>query len=246
MNTDVQVRCFKDNGIEPSDLNGLLRDSVTSFNSALFYALLDYGVPIIQTFERQKSLLHLCSKISDHSLASEKFAPRLLELGAHIDCPDEDGVTPWMDAVLNRKWNLTDLLLERGADLLMTDKEGFDIMGLCINAINLGSIKFLFKYCEERDKFLQDDSFIVNKSKQISALQLAAAIPLPRAHGMKLEFIGTFLTILDNFAKKTLATQFPFQWYPSQRKCTRHRSFDRQCARCEEPSKEAGPSGTQL
>ena len=201
MNTDVQVGCFKDNNIEPSHLTGLLRDSVTSFNAPLFNALLDYGVPVTATFEHQKTLLHLCAKIPDHSLASQDFAPRLLELGAQLDARDANGITPWMDAILNRKWDLTDLLLQQGADPLITDKEGFDILGLCIKAINLGSIKFLFKYCKEQSRFHQMDSFIVNKSRQISALQLAAAIPLPRAHAMKLEVIGTFLAILGNLGK---------------------------------------------
>lgn len=208
MNTDVQVGCFKDNGIEPSHLAWFLRDSVTSFNAPLFNALLDYGVPVMKTFEHGKTLLHLCAKIPDHSLASREFAPRLLALGAHLDAQDEQGVTPWVDAILNRKWDLTDLLLQRGADPLTTNKEGYDILGLCINAINLGSIKFIFKYSQERNKFCQDDSFIVNKSKQISALQLAAAIPLPRAHAMKLEVIGTFLAILGNLGKEPSQMNF--------------------------------------
>ena len=208
MNTDVQVGCIQEHGIQPSRLTGLLGDSVTSFNIPLFHALLEYGVSIMETFEHQKTLLHLCAKIPEHSLASQEFAPRLLDLGAHLDTQDEYGITPWMDAILNRKWDLTDLLLQRGADPLVADKEGFDILGLCIKAINLGSIKFLFKYCEERDKFHQADSFIVNKSKKISALQLAAAIPLPRAHGMKVEVIGTFLSILGNLGKEPSQLKF--------------------------------------
>ena len=208
MNTDVQVGCIKDHGIEPSRLVGLLGDSVTSFNIPLFHALLEYGVSIMETFKHQKTLLHLCAKIPEHSLASQEFAPRLIELGARLDARDEYGITPWMDAILNRKWDLTDLLLQRGADPLVADKEGFDILGLCIKAINLGSIKFLFKYCEEQDKFHQADSFIVNKSNKISALQLAAAIPLPRAHGMKVEVIGTFLTILGRFGKEPSQLKF--------------------------------------
>ena len=199
MNTDVQVGCWKDNGIEPSQLTELLRDSVTTFNAPLFNALLDYGVPVTTTFEYQKTLLHLCAKIPDHSLASQEFAPRLLQSGAHLDAKDEHGITPWMDAILNRKWDLTDLLLQKGANPLTTNDEGFDILGLCIKTTNLGSLKFLFKYCHERHRFHQDDSFLVNKAKQISALQLAAATPLPRAHGMKLEVLGTFLTILGKF-----------------------------------------------
>ena len=94
MNTHIQVGCFKNHGIEPSRLIGLLRDSVTSFNTPLFNALLDYGVPVTANFEDPKTLLHLCAKIPDHSLASQEFAPRLLELGAHLDAQDEYGVTP--------------------------------------------------------------------------------------------------------------------------------------------------------
>ena len=44
-------------------------------------------------------------------------------------------------------------------------------------------------------------SIIVSRSRQISALQLAAAIPLPRAHSMRLEVISTFLAILDSLGK---------------------------------------------
>ena len=161
----------------------------------MYNTLLDYGVPVISLYDRQKTLLHLCAKIPDHSLASQEFAPRLLNLGALLDPPDEDGITPWMDAVLNRKWDLTGLLIEKGAYPLAVNKEGFNILGLCINAINLGAIKFLFKYCTKRDKFYQE-SFFVNKKKQISALQLTAALPLPRAHAMKIEVMGIFLTIL--------------------------------------------------
>ena len=207
MNTDVQIDFIKANTIRPLDLTGLLRDSVTSFNTVLFNALLDYDVPVTDTYEQEKTLLHLCARIPDHSLASQEFAPRLVDLGAHLDALDGDGITPWMDAVLSRKWDLTDLLLAKGAQPLTTNKEGYNILGLCINSINLGSIKFLFKYCEERDKFHQD-SFLVNKEKQISALQLAAAVPLPRAHAMKLEVIGVFLTILRYLGHEPLQLNF--------------------------------------
>ena len=135
----------------------------------------------------------------DHSLAATAFAPRLLDLGADIEALDDDGITPWMEAILERKWDLADLLMERGANALATNREGFNVLGLCINTVNLGAIKYLMKYCAQKTKFHQD-SFLVNSSKQISALQLAAAIPMPRAHGMKIEVIGTFLTILANFA----------------------------------------------
>lgn len=199
MNTDVQIALIKQIKVDPARLVKLLRDSVKTWNEDLFTALLDYGVPITYVSTKGKTLLHLTAKIPDHSLAATAFAPRLLELGADIEAPDEDGITPWMDAILERKWDLADLLMQRGANALAITKEGFNVLGLCINAVNLGSIKYLMKYCAQKTK-LHQDSFLVNSSKQISALQLAAAIPLPRAHGMKIEVIGTFLTVLANFA----------------------------------------------
>ncbi|KAL9129225.1 MAG: hypothetical protein Q9217_002266 [Psora testacea] len=199
MSTDAQVGLIKNTSIDASQLHELLRESVLSYNTDLFDALLDYGVPITCTFEREKTLLHLCAQIPDHSLASTAFAPRLLSLGAELDSRDRNGITPWMDAVLERKWDLADLLMKEGADALAIDTEGFNIMGLCIKAVNLGSIKYLLKYSAQKEKF-QRHSFLVNRKKPISALQLAAALTLPRAHGMKIEVIGTFLTISANFA----------------------------------------------
>lgn len=206
-NTDVQVDFIKSTKIEPIDLHNLLRESVMSFNKALFDALLDYGVPVSTLFERKKSLLHLCAKIPDHSVAATDFGPRILELGAEIDAKDEHGITPWMDAILERKWDLADLLMKKGADALATDKAGYNVLGLCITSLNLGSIKYLMKYCDQKHKF-QQDSFLVNKEKQISALQLASTLSLPRAHGMKIEVVGLFLTILTNFAREPWQLNF--------------------------------------
>lgn len=198
-NTDVQVDFIKSTGIEPVNMHKLLRESVLTFNKELFDALLDCGVPVSTLFERKKGLLHLCAKIPDHSVATTDFAPRLLDLGAEIDASDEDGITPWMDAILERKWDLADLLMKKGANALATDKAGFNVLGLCITSLNLGAIKYLMKYCEQKERFHQD-SFLINKEKQISALQLASTLTPPRAHGMKLEVVGVFLTILANFA----------------------------------------------
>ena len=207
MNTDVQIDFIKSTGIEPVHMHKLLRESVLSFNKGLFDALLDYGVPVSTLFERKKGLLHLCAKIPDHSVAATEFAPRLLDLGAEVDAADEDGITPWMAAILERKWDLADLLMKKGANALATDKVGFNVLGLCITSLNLGAIKYLMKYCEQKQKF-QQDSFLVNKEKQISALQLASTLTLPRAHGMKIEVVGVFLTILTNFAREPWQLNF--------------------------------------
>ena len=207
MNSDVQIGFIQSNEIDPLKMNDLLRDSVLNFNVELFDALLDYGVYANGLFERGKTLLHLCAKIPDHSLAATAFALRLIDLGAEIDIQDDDGITPWMDAILERKWDLADLLMRKGANPLTTNKAGFNVLGLCIIAVNLGSIKYLMKYCAEKNQF-HHNSFLVNEKNQISTLQLASSLPLPRAHGMKLEVLGTFLTILANFAHEPWQLSF--------------------------------------
>lgn len=207
INSDVQIGFIKANALKPSGLADLLRESVVSYNTDLFNALLDYGVPVGTTYDGGKSLLHLCAKIPDHNLAATAYAPRLLSLGIPLDQPDKNGVTPWMEAILERKWDLGDLLMEHGANPLATDKDGLNALGLCIITINLGALKYLLKYSAAKNRFLQE-SFIVNPEKKISALQLAVTLPLPRAHGMKMEVRGTFLTVLTNFAKEEWQLNF--------------------------------------
>ena len=207
MNSDVQINFIEINAIDPLKMNELLKDTVLNFNVELFDALLDYGVHATGIFERGKTLLHLCAKIPDHSLAASSFAPRLLDLGAALDVPDDDGITPWMDAILERKWDLADLLMRKGANPLTTNKAGYNVLGLCILAVNLGSIKYLLKYCAAKDQFAYN-SFLINTKQHISAVQLASSIPLPRAHGMKIEVLGTFLTILANFAHEPWQLNF--------------------------------------
>lgn len=115
MNTDVQLALIESAIVGESNLSHLSCGSVLIFNTELFDGLLDYGVSVINIFDRKESALHLYAKISDHSLTATAFAPRLLNLGVALDSPDEDGVTSWMDAILERKWDLADFLMKRGA-----------------------------------------------------------------------------------------------------------------------------------
>ncbi|KAL8796268.1 MAG: hypothetical protein Q9195_001383 [Heterodermia aff. obscurata] len=200
MNTDIQMSAIKTNQIFPSLLQDLLREAVLNYDKQLFESLLDYGVPIDGTFQHQKTLLHLCARVPDHSIAAHSFAARLVALGAAIDLPDAQGLTPWMDAVLQRKWDLADLLSAAGASPLATDTEGYTAMGRCILAANVGSMKYLFRYSAHCALFTSSASgFLVNPTTGLSILQLAASLPLPRAHGMKLEVIGVLLNVLGSF-----------------------------------------------
>lgn len=206
VNVDVQLSLIKDTDIAPEMLNNLLRHSILTFNKELFDGLLGLGAPLDSTFERGRNLLHLCARIPDHSLAATAFAPRLIGMEIDIERKDESGLTPWMDAVLERKWDLADLLLHHGADPLQADVNGYNIIGLCITTVNLGALKFLLKYTGDAN--FKKQFFMVNQSKQITSLQLASSLTLPRAHGMKVEVMGTFLTILSNFAQDSTQVDF--------------------------------------
>ena len=201
MNADVQLEFIDRYRINASELKGLLRESVLSHNIDLFNGLLDYGVRVQGKYDQGKTLLHLCARIPDHNLAATVFAPRLLDLGAEVDVCDEDGLTPWMDAILERKWDLADLLMRKDAKPLRTNKDGFNVLGLCIKAVNIGSLKYLLKYCAKKEAFHQD-SFIVNPRTGISALQLVAQLSMPRSHGWKCEVVGMFLLVLANYARE--------------------------------------------
>ncbi|KAL8708240.1 MAG: hypothetical protein Q9220_006817 [cf. Caloplaca sp. 1 TL-2023] len=215
INSDVQLGFIKGNALAPPILKYLLRESVLSFNTELFNSLLDYDVPVTAVYDGGKNLLHFCAKIPDHNLAATAFAPRFLASRIALDQPDDRGITPWMEAILERKWDLADLLMEQGANPLAIAKDGFNVLGLCINTLNLGAIKYLLKYCTAKQKFLQD-SFLINVEKQISALQLAVTLEPPRAHGMKMEVMGTFLTILSNYAKEEWQINFRSDAYLPQ------------------------------
>ena len=212
MNTDVQLSLIKKGLVTPSSLTGLLKDAVLTYNTELFNALLSLHVPTGQKYNGGKSLLHLCARIPDHNLAAVSFAIPLLRLGAEIDIKDENNVTPWMEAILERKWDLADLYMQHETDPFVTNNKGMNIMGLCINTLNLGAIKYLFKYCAAKERFLKE-AFIVNPGKNLTALQLAASLPLPRGQGMKIEVVGIFLTILNTIITEPWQLDFRSDGY---------------------------------
>ena len=184
INTDVQKKLITLGQIQPSALVDLLKDSILTYNLDLFSALLKLGVPLNHKYAKGKALLHFCAKIPDHNLSAHHFAKPLIKLGANISAADDRHITPWMDAMLERKWDLADLLMECGADPLLPDIDGSNILGLCIETLNLGAIKYLFKYCAAKQRFLTE-AFVVNPRRKLTALQLAASIHLPRSEFMK-------------------------------------------------------------
>ena len=198
MNTDVQMAAIHAHKVDPSELESMLNESILKFNKVLFNALLDYGVPVTGTFQQQKTLLHSCAKIPDHSVTAAEFAPRILSQGGSIHARDENGLTPWMDAVLERKWDLATLLMNEGSDIHATDNEGFNVLGLCIKAVNAGSMEYLMKY-NDRSAVFEKECFLVNEKARISALQLGASLRIPRERGMKFETVFVFIHTLESY-----------------------------------------------
>jgi hypothetical protein len=84
----------------------------------------------------------------------------------------------------------------------MSSKDGFNILGLCIKALNVGSVKYLLEYSAEANKLYQE-SFLVNPNQQISALQLVTTLLFPRSQGMKLEFTTMFMFVLDKLGSQS-------------------------------------------
>lgn len=198
-NTDIQALFLDTCAIEPDKCTLLLRESITRDNRDMFDLLIHRKVPSTAIDRDGKTLLHICAQNPNNTTTLTYFATRLLEMdGAGINAQDENGQTPFMDALLARKWSLAKLFVAKGADTLTTNRKGYNILGLIIQNLNLGALKWAFKYSGIGDMFRQK-AFIVHPEKTISAIQEAAQLKLPRAHGMKTEVSGLFLMILINF-----------------------------------------------
>ena len=169
----------------------------------MFDLLLERRVPVTGRFEQGKTLLHLCAQNPNNTTTIQYFAQQLLKFEAvDINARDSSGQTPFMDALLARKWDLAWLLLHHnGVDPLTTTSAGYTIIGLLIQTLNLGAAKWAFKYSGAGDMF-REKGFIVHPEKNISAIQEAARLRLPRAHGMKTEVSGLLLLIIANFPSR--------------------------------------------
>lgn len=201
-NTDIQVAFLDAAEIAPRECAALLRECIIRDNQSLFDELMRRKVPTTATFEKLKTCLHFCAQNPNNTTTTTYYAKRLLESdGVDVDARDETGLTPFMEALLARKWDLSHLLLSKGADMLATNKQGYNILALIIQTLNLGSAKWALKYSGIGD-FFRQQAFLVHPEKKISAIQEAARLTLPRAHGMKTEVSGLFLFILSNFMSR--------------------------------------------
>ena len=198
-NTDIQAAFLDAATVVPKQYAALLKECIVRDNKELFDHLMKRHVPTTETFENEKTCLHFCAQNPNNTTTITYYAKRLLESpDVDINARDSTGQTPFMDALLARKWDLAHLLLHGNADALTTNNAGYNIIGLIIQTLNLGAAKWALKYSGAGDMFRQR-AFIVHPERNISAIQEAARIILPRAHGMKTEVSGLFLFILSNF-----------------------------------------------
>ena len=202
-NTNIQVLFIETCSVPPENCTLLLVESIVTDNKDMFDLLLEPLVPVTGRFEQGKTLLHLCAQNPNNTTTIQYFAHQLLKFeGVDVNARDSSGQTPFMDALLARKWDLAWLLLHyEGVDPLTTTDAGYTIIGLLIQTLNLGAAKWAFKYSGAGDMF-RAKGFIVHPEKNISAIQEAAQLQLPRAHGMKTEVSGLFLFILTNFMSR--------------------------------------------
>ena len=202
-NTNIQVLFIETCGIPAENCTLLLVESIVTDNKDMFDLLLERRVPVTGRFEKGKTLLHLCAQNPNNTTTIQYFAQQLLKFErVDVNARDSSGQTPFMDALLARKWDLAWLLLHhKGVDPLTTTDAGYTIIGLVIQTLNLGAAKWAFKYSGAGDMF-REKGFIVHPEKNISAIQEAAQLQLPRAHGMKTEVNGLFLFILSNFMSR--------------------------------------------
>ena len=201
-NLHIQKSFLDFAAIAPEKCTNLLAKSILTDNRELFDLLIAKGVPIADRFQDQKSLLHLCAQNPSSKTTVRYFGEELLkQKSLDVNVRDSSGRTPFMDALLARKWDLARLLLHSGADPLATTNSGYTILGLVIQTANLGAAKWIFKYSGAADMF-RHKAFIVHPEKNISAIQEAACLKLPRAHSMKTEVSGLFLFILSKFMSR--------------------------------------------
>ena len=202
-NTNIQILFIYTCSIPSEDCTLLLAESIVTDNKDMFDLLLERKVPVTGRFEQGKTLLHLCAQNPNNTTTIQYFAQQLLKFdGVDANARDSSGQTPFMDALLARKWDLAWLILHhKGVEPLTTTDAGYTIIGLIIQTLNLGAAKWAFKYSGAGDMF-REKGFIVHPEKNISAIQEAAQLQLPRAHGMKTEVSGLFLFILTNFMSR--------------------------------------------
>ena len=202
-NTDIQILFLDTCSVAPEKCTSLLAESIITDNRDMFDLLLERTVPVTGRFDNEKTLLHLCAQNPNNTTTIKYFGQRLLDIGGiDINARDMSGQTPFIDALLARKWDLAWLLIhQEGVDPLATTNAGYTIIGLIIQTVNLGAAKWALKYSGAGDMF-REKGFIVHPEKNISAIQEAAKLRLPRAHGMKTEVSGLFLFILANFMSR--------------------------------------------
>lgn len=106
-NTDIQILFLDICAITPEKCTALLAKSIVTDNKEMFDYLLERSVPLTGRFEGGKTLLHLCAQNPNNTTTIRYFGQQLLETNnVDINARDSEGRTPFMHALLARKWDL--------------------------------------------------------------------------------------------------------------------------------------------
>ncbi len=108
----------------------LLRKAVQSEEMSAIVSLLDEGVHVDNSDDKQRTALHLASVKGNLNIVE-----LLLKRGANANCKDANQNTPLMLACLSRKVPVITALLKYGANPKLCDSKGHDALTLAQNRL---------------------------------------------------------------------------------------------------------------
>lgn len=156
--------------------------SIWMKNVFVFRLLVQYGANLTSLHDIGDGLpltaLYECARVSN---GNKEFAKTLVNSGVPVNGGLEDYETPLACALRKRCFSLAEFLFDNGADLNIEFSSGFlleasvpkTILGYLIQECSISSLaplEFIFNRCGEKIDFL------VNNSKNLSALHLLAGI----------------------------------------------------------------------
>lgn len=113
---DIARKCLEIDGIDTTE--DLMKIAAQSGSEKIAEYFVDSGLPLINDFPDEASLLYLAAYGGNHYLIN-----KLIESGADINSAFRD-ITPLLSSILRNNNETTKLLIELGADINRTDESG--------------------------------------------------------------------------------------------------------------------------
>lgn len=96
---------------------------------------------------KNMNLLHFCLELNKN-----EFSEFLINYKANVNAPDgNDKWTPLMYTIQKKNYNLSELLLNKGASVDYKDTDGFSPLAVAVDSRNIDLIKLILKYKPQID-----------------------------------------------------------------------------------------------